>query len=205
MLPPNKTKESINRYLSEGKKKRNKNKKRSRLTPVGGISLNSQLVRGVIGIATKKAELVEYFLRLGIHVVTEVLHANNKENVLYDHSKSAPLLRLHTADRLETPHIEFWFINYGIRNANRHLNKFATIPIQNEILFFCSLIFSQSLDLGGKTPKLKFFLLQIMHFLDTRSTCLLKKNGWKRSWERNKWWVETKCFNIEIPELVTSG
>lgn len=93
--------------FKQGKKKRNKNKKRSRLTPVGGISLNSQLVRGVIGIATKKAELVEYFLRLGIHVVTEVLHANNKENLLYDHSKSAPLLRLHTADRLETPHIEF--------------------------------------------------------------------------------------------------
>jgi hypothetical protein len=64
--------------------------------------------------------------------------------LLYDHSKSAPLLRLHTADRLETPHIEFWFINYGIRNANRHLNKFGTIPIQNEILFFVLLFLARA-------------------------------------------------------------
>lgn len=48
------------------------------LTPVGGIGLNPQFMRGVIGITAKEAKLVENFLRLGVHIIPEVLRDKGK-------------------------------------------------------------------------------------------------------------------------------
>ena len=114
-------------------------------------------MRGVIGIATKKAELVEYFLRLGIHVVPEVLYANNKEIMLYDHSKSAPLLRLHT-DRPESKrpisNFDSFTLEFEMRIDPRI--SLALSPYGLKSYFFFLYLSQFRPGKGRKNPKAKF-------------------------------------------------
>lgn len=44
------------------------------LTPVGGVGLHAQLVRGVVAVAAEEVELVEHLLRFGVHVAVGAPH-----------------------------------------------------------------------------------------------------------------------------------
>ena len=86
------------------KRRRLRSVRDGRLTPVGSIGLHSQFVRSVVSVATQKAKLVEHFLCLGVHVVSEILNINKDRMRLVCGHKKIQHLIIHFDNKVNAPY-----------------------------------------------------------------------------------------------------